>query len=269
MFYLLCRKLFQIIIFSVLITVALADSTEELAKKAQNPVANLISLPFQNNTNFDVGSSKQTQNILNIQPVIPFNLSQDWNLITRTIVPLIWQPTTITHNKKLFGLGDINPSFFFSPVQIGKIIWGVGPAFFIPTETNPALGTGKWSAGPAFVVLTMPGHWVFGVIANNVWSFAGSANRRSVNQMTTQPFINYNFSHGWYINSSPIITANWNAARRNIWVLPVGGGIGKIVKLSHFPPMNIQVNGYYNLLTPEQIGSTWTLRVQLQFLFPT
>jgi hypothetical protein len=185
--------------------------TEELAKETQNPVANLISVPFQNNFNFGIGPNDATQWVLNVQPVIPITLNKDWNLITRTIVPIINQPSPAAGIRSAFGLGDINPSLFLSPANSAKLIWGVGPTMTFPTATDSLLGNGKWSAGPGLVVLTTPGHWVIGALVNNQWSFAGWG-KKSVNSLLVQPFINYNFSHGWYLTSSPIITANWLAA---------------------------------------------------------
>ncbi|MCP9826756.1 neuromedin U [Synechococcus sp. EJ6-Ellesmere] len=170
-------------------------STEEaaaaLAKAAQNPIANLISLPFQNNTIFGYGPlGKRTQNVLNIQPVIPVPLSKDLLLVTRTIVPFIYQPTSASGNTGEFGLGDINPQFYFSPRTNSNITWGLGPTFVLPTATQSLTGQGKWSAGPAAVVVVTTKHMVFGAVGNNVWSFAGASDRQSVNQFLVQPFLN-------------------------------------------------------------------------------
>jgi hypothetical protein len=135
-----------------------------------------------------------------------------------------------------------------------------------PTATDSLLGNGKWEAGPALVVLTTPGHWVIGALANNQWSFAGWG-KNNVNAMLIQPFINYNFSHGWYVTSSPIITANWLAASSNRWTLPIGGGGGKIVKFGKLP-VNFQLQAFSNVVKPQQGGADWQLRFQVQFLFP-
>ena len=159
-------------------------STSDLAKAAQNPIADMISVPFQNNFNFHVGPHNQLQDILNIQPVIPITLDRDWNLITRWITPVISQPPLTVTGDREFGLGDINPSFFFSPKQpTHGIIWGIGPTFVFPTGTDKTLTQGKYSVGPTFVALTIQGPWVLGVLVNNVWSFAGKSNRGPVNQM--------------------------------------------------------------------------------------
>jgi len=237
---------------------------DDLAKKSQNPVANMISLPLQNNTSFNIGPYDRTQNVLNIQPVYPITLSENLNLITRTIIPVISQPIGEIDSK--FGIGDINFTTFFSPADPGKIIWGLGPTFFLPTASDAFLGSEKWSVGPALVVLTMPGSWVIGFLANNVWSFAGKEERADVNQMLIQYFINYNLSDGWYLSSAPIITANWKAESGQQWTVPFGGGFGKIFKIGS-QPLNAQVQAFANVVKPDN-GADWSMRLQLQFLFP-
>jgi hypothetical protein len=241
--------------------------TEELAKAAQNPVANMISVPFQFQSNFGVGPYHQPQGVLNIQPVIPITVTDDWNLITRWITPVIAQPRLSPTEGREFGLGDLNPSFFLSPKKPteGGIIWGIGPTFLLPTATDQNLGNHRWGAGPAFVALTIKGPWVVGALANNIWSFASTGKGSNVNQMTVQPFVNYNFQHGWYLTSSPIITANWLAAGRK-WTVPVGGGFGRLFKVGEFP-VNAQLAAYYNVETPKG-GAKWQARLQVQLLFP-
>jgi hypothetical protein len=241
------------------------SETAKLQRQTQNPVANLISVPFQNNFNFNVGPEHVTQWICNFQPVIPISLNDDWNLITRTIVPIINQPSPAHGVRSASGLGDINPTFFFSPAKSGKLIWGVGPTFTLPTATDVLLGGGKWSAGPAVVVLTMQGPWVIGVLANNQWSFEGWGDH-SVNAMLVQPFVNYNLEKGWYFTSAPIITANWNAEKSDVWTVPLGVGAGRIFKIGKLP-VNAQLSAYDNVHTPVD-GPDWQLRFQFQLLFP-
>lgn len=241
------------------------ESQEALAKAAQNPVAKLISVPFQNNFNFGIGPNNAMQYVLNIQPVIPFSLSKNWNLITRTIMPIINMPSPAPGVASASGLGDINPTLFLSPANSGKFIWGVGPTFILPTATDGALGSGKWCAGPAVVALTMHGHWVIGALVNNQWSFAGYGSQ-DVSAMLVQPFINYNLPKGWYLTSAPIITSNWKASSSDRWTVPVGGGVGKIQRFGKLP-LNIQIGAYYNVETPDN-GADWQLRFQVQFLFP-
>ena len=173
------------------------EATEALQKATQNPVANLISVPLQNNTNLDIGPFGRNQNVLNIQPVIPIGINEKWNMIIRWITPVIWQPAPGTANLEVFGIeentpaylaaqavqqsagvfgfGDMNPTFFLSPAKPHKLIWGVGPTFVAPTATSKVLGQGKFSIGPSFVALLQPGHWTVSALINNVWSVAGSA----------------------------------------------------------------------------------------------
>jgi len=241
----------------------------DLAKATQNPVADLISVPFQNNTSYNIGPNERASNTLNIQPVIPFHLSESVLLISRIIVPITYQPDLTNTGGGSSGLGDTNPTFFFSPAKPGKLIWGVGPAFILPTATQRAVGTGKWSAGPAAVALVQPGHWTIGVLASQVWSFAGPSDRSAVSLMTVQYFVNYNLAHAWYLTSSPILTFNWEATSSEQWTVPFGGGVGKIFKLGKLP-LNGSLQAYYNVRSDESTTlARWQARVQLAFLFPS
>lgn len=247
----------------------------DLAQKSQNPVSDLISLPFQNNTLFGIGPDDDTANVLNIQPVIPIRISQEWNLITRTIIPLIYLPDLTNGLPELpqglpgdstFGLGDINFTGFLSPANPGKLIWGIGPSISIPTATDDILGTEKWSAGPSVVLLSTPSPWVYGVLVRQLWSFAGEEERSDVSQMLIQPFLNYNLPESWYLVSAPVITANWEADSDNTWTVPLGGGVGKIFRIGKLP-VNAQSQVFYNVEHPD-FGPDWSLRIQLQLLFP-
>jgi hypothetical protein len=243
------------------------DETAELARAVQNPVASLISVPFQNNTNFEFGPREKTFNVLNIQPVWPFELTEDWNLITRTIAPIVSQPSLRSGQDRETGLGDITFTAFLSPGKPGKVIWGVGPVLLMPTATDDRLGADKWGLGPSAVFLAMPGNWVIGSLFSNVWSTGGSGNE-DINLFTWQYFANYNLPDGWYLTTSPIITANWEAKRSSDeWTVPFGGGFGKIFRLGSLPPMNASVQSFYNVEKPRFAGR-WNLRVQLQLLFP-
>jgi hypothetical protein len=245
-------------------------SAEELAKMAQNPVGNLVSVPFQNNTNFNTGPLSGTQNILNIQPVIPIEVNKDWNLITRTILPLIWQPEFAPGQGSTFGLGDIQLSAFLSPAEPGPggLIWGAGAIVQMPTNTADVLGNKNWGLGPTAVVLKLEkgSPWVYGALFNNVWSLSSDKQGGRYNNFLLQPFLNYNFPGGIYLTMAPVITANWEAASDQHWTVPIGGGIGKIFHLGKLP-VNTQLSGYYNVVRPDG-GSNWQLRLQVQFMFP-
>src|SRR5215813_8621521 len=167
-----------------------ADDTDNLVKQTQNPVASLISVPFQNNLNYPIGPFTRYHDVLNIQPVIPMGISQRWNLITRAILPVINRQDSLSEGGTRAGLGDLSVTLFLSPAQAGKIIWGVGPAFLIPTATASVLGTDKWSAGPSVVALVQPEGWTIGAITNNVWSFAGGNNTHPATTGLPQRFVN-------------------------------------------------------------------------------
>jgi len=245
--------------------VTYAQSNAELAKAAQNPIANMISLPLQNNTNIGIGLDDENQNILNIQPVWPFTVNDDWNIITRTILPVISQPDILTNEGRVNGIGDVNSTAFLSPSNSGPIIWGVGPTFLLPTASDDTLGADKWAVGVSTIFLTMPGNWVVGSLFSNIWSVGGSG-KQDINSFTLQYFVNYNLPNSWYLTSAPIITANWEADSDNRWTIPLGGGVGKIFKIGK-QPVNTQVSAYKNIESPE-FGGEWQIRLQLQFLFP-
>jgi hypothetical protein len=255
---------------------AAADNGDALRKAAQNPVASLISVPVQENWNFGIGPADRTQNVLNLQPVIPVNAGENWNLIIRWITPVIYQPyavnvpqppgPSVQVQSGVYGFGDMQPAFFLSPKK-GKIIWGVGPQFLLPTATKTGiLGQGKFGIGPTAVVLVQPGKWTLGFLVNNVWGIAGHSNLPDVNQFLFQYFINYNLQKGWYLTWQPTLTANWEATNGGRWVVPVGGGIGRIMRLG-FQPVNLGLQFYGNAVHPPG-GSPWSMRLSIAFLFP-
>lgn len=241
------------------------DSTADLARAAQNPVAAMISVPFQNN--LQILEDGTVFNALLIQPVVPFRLNADWNLISRTIVPVLAVSSAVPGFDK-WGLGDIQQSLFFSPrlPTSNGILWGVGPVISAPSATEPIYGSGKWSAGAGLVGLTMTGPWVIGALLNNVWSFAGASDRAAVSQMTLQPFVNYNFDGGWFLSSGPLITANWEAPSGQQWTVPVGGGVGRTYRIGT-QPVTTSLTAFYNVERPTG-GPEWNIRFQMTFMFP-
>jgi len=243
------------------------DEVAELARAAQNPVANMISLPFQSNANFNFGPLEKTQNVFNIQPVLPFELNDNWNLITRTIVPIITQPAFAPGQSSTTGVGDTVFSAFFSPKATTSSgwIWGVGPAVLLPTASNDRLGFDEWGIGASFVALKMQGPWVFGSLISNVWDVSAETGNE-INLFTWQYFINYNFPSGWYLTSAPIITANWEASSGNKWTIPFGGGFGKIFKIGN-RPVNLTVQYYKNVETPD-VGADSQFRLAFTLLYP-
>jgi len=259
----------------VLPSVALAQDQADLAKASQNPIAAMISLPFQNNVLFGVGpDDDDVANVLNIQPVIPINIGPV-NLINRTIFPLIYLPDLTSGLPELpegisggstFGLGDINYTGWLSPVGGGPVTFGIGPSISFPSATDDVLGSEKWSAGPSAVAVAQPGPFVVGGLIRQLWSFAGKSDRQDVSQMLIQPFVNYNLPEGWFLVSAPIITANWEADSDNRWLVPIGGGGGRVFKIGP-QPLNMSLQAYYNVEKPE-FGPDWSLRFAISFLFP-
>jgi hypothetical protein len=225
---------------------------EELAKKSQNPVANLISVPFENNTNFGVGPED-----VNIGKM---------NLINRFILPVTYQEERIVGEGSEFGLGDFTYQAFFSPAEPSGVVWGAGPAFVFPTNTDDRLGVDKWSAGAAFVALAKPGPWLVGALVQNVWSYAGDDDAPDVNFFSFQYFVNYNFKSGWYLTSTPTMTADWEADSDDRWTVPVGGGIGKLVRFGK-QPVDIKAQAFWNVEKPDG-AADWTLQLQFKLLFP-
>lgn len=260
-----------------------ADEAEDLAKKSQNPVADVISLPFENNLFFDVGPSEELANVLNIKPVIPTPLGDRLNLINRFIVPVIWLEgqdrvergrggedlgfeEVFPGTSSEFGLGNITYQSFFSPAEPGPLIWGIGPALIFPTNTDDKLGSDTWSGGVSAVVLGMPGKWVVGALAQQVWSFAKHGDEVDVSSFLFQPIVNYNIANGWYLSSVPVITANWEADSGNTWTVPLGGGVGRMMRFGN-QPIDIKLSGYYNVERPD-FAPRWSAQLTVKFLFP-
>jgi hypothetical protein len=243
------------------------DEESALAMQSQNPVANLISLPLQSNTFFNIGENDRTAWVMNIQPVIPVHAGPV-NIITRTIFPLRYGPDVFEPSGGTFGTGDTTFTAFVTPAKPGKLIFGAGPVALFPTASDKALGTEKWGLGPSAVVLTMRGPWVMGVLVSQLWSVGGADERNDISGFLTQYFINYNLPHGWFITSAPIITANWKRPDGNKWVVPFGGGFGKVFRVGS-QAMNFNTQIFYNAVKPDDFPSSnieW--RFQLNFLFP-
>lgn len=246
-----------------------AAGADSLTKAAQNPLASMISVPIQENLNFNINPGQRTQSVMNVQPVIPVGMGPNVNLIVRWITPILWQPFPSDSATEVggYGLGDMQPSFFFSPAKASKLIWGAGPILQLPTATDKMLGQGKFGIGPTFVWLVQPGKWTVGALVNNVFSVAGHSDRADVNQMTLQYFINYNLKKGWYLGTAPINTANWEAPNSQRWVVPAGGSVGRVFKLGP-QPVNIQMGLYANPIRPANTAS-WKVLSQIVFLYPT
>jgi hypothetical protein len=242
------------------------DTGADLAKKLSNPIASLISVPFQYNYDHGYGPTGDGEKgFVNIQPVIPVSLNPDWNMISRTILPVIWQDDIVPGTEQ-HGLGDTVQSLFFSPVEpTDGIIWGVGPVFLLPTGTDPFMSSEKWGAGPTAVALTQEHGWTVGVLANHIWSFAGDETRADVNSTFLQPFISYTTPDAWTFALNTESTYDWTA---EAWSVPINFMVSKLVTIDK-QPVSFQVGARYWAASPEGGPDGWGIRAAVTFLFPT
>jgi len=239
-------------------------SEEELAKKTLNPVADLISLPFQFNEDYNIGPNGAAQITLNIQPVIPISLNQEWNLILRTIVPVIYAESTAPGVEDSSGLGDTTQSFFFSPKEpVQGWIIGVGPVLYYPTASHDALGAGKWGIGPTFVVLRQEFGFTYGLLANHISSFAGDSARADISATYLQPFFGYTTKTYTSLFLNTESTYNW---KNDQWTVPINLSVSQILKVGG-QPLSLQLGYRYYAEAPTG-GPDWGLRFTLTFLFP-
>lgn len=244
---------------------ASAPASADLAAKLSNPVSDLVSVPFQFNWEQNVGPSELTRFILNVQPVMPFTLNEEWNLIARVIAPLISQPPLSGSGAAAFGMGDITTSFFFSPSKSTRFKWGAGPVIVLPSTSEPTLGGGKWSAGPTIVALKQTGPWTFGALWNQVWSFSGDSSRSDVNQMFLQPFLAYQATHTVTITIQSEMTANWDADDDR-WTVPVNVSVSKLSSFGAFPA-SYQI-GFGGFPAHPDVGPSWKIRAAIVILLP-
>lgn len=247
-------------------------SKANLSQEANNPIANLISVPIQLNANYDVGPRDQKQNVLTIQPVIPFELNQDWLLVSRFVMPFVDQPDFEKGSGRIDGTGDLNAAFFFSPSSDitglpAGMEFGFGPGIQAPTSSDSQLGSDdKWGLGPTALAVYTKDKWVVGALISNTWSMGDGGDE--FNDFLFEPFVTYNITEEWYVIVDPVITADWNAPSSERWVVPIGGGFGKTFTLGK-QAMNMNLQGYKNVgNSSDEAGPDWTLVATLQFLFP-
>ena len=238
------------------------DQATDLAKQQQNPISSLISVPLQGNWDFGLGDRDATGTLFNFQPVMPFPVSRSTNLILRVILPLTSQPGS--GDARVNGTGDIVMTAFFSPAKSGRVTWGVGPVFLLPTATNNALGSEKFGVGPSAVVLTQPGPWTIGLLFNHIWSTSGASDREDVSSTFLQPFVNYNLGGGLAVGAVFEATANWKADEH--WTAPLVFTVSKVARLGN-RPVNFVAGAGPTVASPEG-GSTWRFRIMAVFLYP-
>jgi hypothetical protein len=243
------------------------DDENLMIREAGNPVTSLINLPVQENISFGIGEYDRTMHVIKIQPIrFSLRASSIHRIRSRTIIPLVYAPDVTSPSGGTFGLSDIIITGFFSPRQFGRFLWGAGPVISFPTATDPKVGTGKWSAGPSLVLGAQRQRWLAGIIAFNIWSFAGKADRADVNRLQIDALFRYHLGNRWILVSSPTIVADWKAPPGNKWIVPVGGGIGRIW-LVDGKGIGFECQAFYNAVHPDDFPSAdWTLRFQVQFI---
>jgi len=242
-----------------------AGESEDLAKKLANPISDLVSVPFQFNWEQNVGPSELTRFILNVQPVMPFEINDRWNLITRVIMPFVSQPPLVDGGGAAGGISDITTSFFLSPRKITGFTIGVGPVIVLPSTSEPTLGSGKWSAGPTVVALKQDGPWTFGALWNQVWSFSGDPSRADVNQMFLQPFLAYQATRTVTLTAQSEMTANWDADDKQ-WTVPLNIIVAKLSSFGVFPA-SYQL-GFGAFMAHPDVGPSWKVRAAIVVLLP-
>ena len=243
------------------------DQAAELAKKLANPIASLISVPMQYNYD-EYGGVNDGASVdrLNIQPVIPFSISEDWNLITRTIVPLVDQQGFPSNAMNESGLGDVVASQFFSPKAptASGWIWGVGPVELLPTASDEVLGAEKWGLGPTAVALKQVGPWTIGGLANHIWSVGGDDDRADINATFVQPFVSYITKTKTTFGVMTESTYDWE---NSAWSVPLNAQVAQLFKIGP-QIMQLMVGGRYWVESPDGGPEGWGLRVQLTLLYP-
>ncbi len=247
---------------------AQASQSEHLAKQLSNPVANLTSIPFQFNWENGVGANDDLRFILNVQPVVPFSLTKNWNLVARFILPFISQPAGLAPGSAATsGTGDILASLFFSRNKPGMVV-GVGPVFGLPTNTDPLLGSCKWSIGPTIVVVNQQGPWTVGALANHLWSIAdtGDVERPDVSKTYLQPFLAYTTKAAVTYSINSETTYDWKATSGQEWTAPINVAVSKVTRLGPFP-FSIQLGAGYFVKSPD-LGPEWKLRLAFTVILP-
>jgi len=236
----------------------------DLAQQLQNPIADLISVPIQNNFDFGYGPADAMRYTLNVQPIYPFKLSEDWNLVTRTIIPFIHQESPVKGGPTRSGLGDSLESLFLSPSKVRNgWVFGAGPVFQLPTATDSELGSGKWGAGPTAVALKQSGPWSYGLLLYHIWSFAGQSSRGEVNSSLVNPWLAYTTKSQWTYAVQTESTHDWT---ENQWTVPVELQVAKLVMFGEHP-VQFTLAGRSFVERPKG-GPDWGMSFNITLLFP-
>lgn len=237
----------------------ITGTAQSVAQQTLNPLAYSINLPVA--LTFGLGPDGDTQPTLSVQPLIPLRLTEHWRLVTRANLEVVHLPAP----EGPTGLGDIDVSVFLTPARAGEWVWGVGPILQLPTATDTALGTGKWSAGATAVLVYVAGPWVNGILVSHLWSFAGPRRRQDVSLTQMELQLAYTHASGWYVLTNPTLSYDWQAPRRQAWTIPIGVDVGKTFTVGS-RGMSLQVGAYYNVERPAGVPQ-WVLQTQLSWVY--
>jgi hypothetical protein len=241
----------------------------QLARQVESPVSKLSSVPVRYESNFGIGPRDLARNSVSVLPTVAVAVSPDLSIVSRTTVPFAWQPDVAQGSGYVSGLGDVAESLFFVPRPTSGVLWGIGPSVVLPTASASELGSGQLSAGPTAAILVQPKPFTLGLLVVQLWSIAGESNRPAINRSGVIGLATLHFPSGWYVESQPVITADWNAAPfRNVWTIPVGGGVGKVVYVGEVP-IGVSVAAYWNAVRPDTPAAPkGSAEVQIALLLP-
>jgi hypothetical protein len=259
-------KLFIILSVLLFTPLVIAEEVDDLAQKLANPIASLISVPLQYNFDENYGAAHDgSKSFINVQPVIPISLTDDYNLISRTILPLV-NNNDIPTGENDIGTGDVVQSFFFSPKKptSGGLIWGVGPVLLLPTASEYFLGGDKWGVGPTFVGLMQEGPWTFGMLANHIWSYAGDDDRKDVNATFLQPFVSYITKTKTTFTLNTETTYDWESDQASV---PLNVIVSQLLKVGN-QPIQVGIGPRYWIDSPDGGPENWGVRAVFTMLFP-
>ena len=264
------RKRFALAICLCLVSVTMCaqePSQQELRKMARNPFADVIKLPFAPDVYFDAGPYHRMAGDVQVEPLIPIQVSQAWLLIPRVVATAVtYVPDSTGDSGGRVGIGDTVSTFFLTPAHVHRFIGAVGPALLIPTATDSELGAGRWGLGPSLAVLSQPDWGSIGILVQNIWSLPASTKRGPVNQMQLQPMFSYNLADEWYLTTGPTVSADWTQSSSDRWLVPIGGGVGRTFKFGQ-RPVDANLAIYSNVVRPSQFSPRWQLSFEVTLLF--
>jgi hypothetical protein len=245
------------------------QTTENLRNLARNPVGDAVKVPVAESLNIDAGPYHRASNALQVQPIIPLRITENWLLIPRIVAtPVAYVPEVSRASGGSTGLGDTIATFFVTPAHTGRLIWGLGPSLLIPTATDASIGAGRWDVGPSLAVLAQPRWGSVGVVVQNIWSLPGNSPRSSVNQIQIETSLSYDLPNGWYLVAAPTIAGDWKQSGRDRWLVPVGGGVGRTLNIAN-QAADVNIALYSNAIRPaRQFFPKWQMSLQCTLLYP-